>query len=294
MSDRVGQQPGNYRPVRKLGKGSSAKVYPGQYIFCLLIFTLSLLLPISTYATGRTVNKAYQPQSIADFPIVDPLYIYNQLDYLTSNFQSREAGFVANQGHDKFAAYWSQEMVKNPQGFGPQVRLAKASFDPTNSGNALTYTWNFGDGTIASGVGVNHTYSRVGSYTLTLIVTSPTGRRSISKTINVGTQPHTYSNPYSPLGGVNQFNPAVRLPVPDNNLTERPPLAPPVLAPTSTTYVSATATTDISTATATPSTQTTDSTGISLLPLIIAIAIVILSLLVLFVAMIVRRRKLWG
>lgn len=625
MSDRVGQQPGNYRPVRKLGKSRSAKVYPGQYICCLLIFTLSLLLPMSTYATSHTVNHAYQPQSIADFPIVDPLYIYNQLAYLTSNFQSREAGFVADQGHDKFAAYWSQEIVKNLQGFGSQVRRdefpihgwrerpaylpafnmevsvpgvthpeqemilgchydgkanstqsafddtsgcayelgvgkamgdywrshnvypartvrfvifdaeeqglfgsfhylnstingdlpnvlamfneeqsginyparflgklsnpfmpdyidvtplqdnaaypgrihlspaqrdhvihfrtlwrqaipsvfaqfqtigytslyyydrnnqnvsqpifspeqasnvhiqddpssnsdqvpfiyaglpvvtltgdqtyydpnppawaypydlpvdtlqmmntyvsgttrpdpslalglalpamlttwmlnqpdmlgqapsdgnpiaaisdigqtlvgqsisldAKASFDPTNSGNALTYAWNFGDGTTASGVGVNHTYSRVGTYTLTLTVTSPTGKRSISKTINVGTQPHTYSNPYSPLGGMNQLNPAVRLPVPDNNLPERPALASPVLAPTSTptTYVAATATTGISTATATPSTQTTDSIGIPLLLLIIGIAIVIIGLLVLFVAMIVRSRE---
>src|SRR6185437_13766236 len=65
--------------------------------------------------------RAVAPADNADFPVVDPLYIYNQLAYLTTNFQQREAGYVANQGHDRFAAYWSQEMARNLQGFDPQI-----------------------------------------------------------------------------------------------------------------------------------------------------------------------------
>src|SRR5258707_15851241 len=43
---------------------------------------------------------------------------------------------------------------------GQRISLdAKASFDPTNSSNPLTYAWNFGDGTTSNGVSVSHTYN---------------------------------------------------------------------------------------------------------------------------------------
>ncbi len=579
------------------------------YTCYMFFFTLSLLLPISTQASTHTAATSYHPLAVADFPVVDPIYIYNQLSYLTANFQGREAGYVANQGHDQFAAYWSQEMVKNLQGFGPQVRRdefsihgwrerlatlpafnmevsvpgithpeqevvlgchydgkanstqsafddtsgcayelgvgkamgdywrshhvypartvrfvifdaeeqglfgsfhylnstingdlqnvvamfneeqsginyparflgklsnpfmpdyidvtplqdnaaypgrihlsptqrehiirfrtlwqqaiaavfaqfqaagysslfyynnsnqntsqpifsadqesnvhiqddpssnsdqvpfiyaglpvvtltgdqtyyepdpppwaypydlpvdtlqmmdtyvsgttrsapalalglalpamlttwmlnqpdmlgqapadgnpiaaisdvgqtqvgqpvsldAIASYDPINSGDALTYNWDFGDGTTAGGVSVTHTYHTVGNYTLTLTVTSPTGKRIISKTINAGTEPTIYSNPYSPLGGINRLNPTVKIPVPDNNLPEQPPLAPPTLAPTSTTPTTATA---IPVPTTTPLAQATGTTSSSFPLLIIGIGIVVLAIIV--------------
>src|SRR5579872_2311404 len=92
------------------------------YSCYVILFTLSFLLPAGTYADTHAPFIVHQPSDIADFPVVDPAYIYNQLAYTTTNFQRREAGFVSNQGHDQFAAYWTQEMVKNLQGFGPQVR----------------------------------------------------------------------------------------------------------------------------------------------------------------------------
>jgi len=65
-----------------------------------------------------------------DFPAVDPNYIYNQLFYMVTHFQRREAGYnndvpPYDKGHDKFATYWAQEMVRDLQGFGPQVRQDK-------------------------------------------------------------------------------------------------------------------------------------------------------------------------
>ena len=70
---------------------------------------------------GSVAARARGPVDNTNFPVVDPLYIYNQLAYLTTNFQRREAGYVADQGHDHFASYWSQEMARNLQGFNPQV-----------------------------------------------------------------------------------------------------------------------------------------------------------------------------
>ena len=114
---------------------------------------------------------------------------------------------------------------------GQSITLdAKASFDPSNVGNALSYAWNFGDGVTTTGISVNHTYQRVGSYALTLTVTSPGGKRIISKTINVGSGPNYYSNPYSPLGGINRHNPAVTIATANNNLPAQPPLKPPLLS----------------------------------------------------------------
>src|SRR5437588_4864335 len=75
---------------------------------------------------GARVGAVRATADDVNFPIVDPVYIYNQLAYLTSHFQKREAGYVADQGHDHFAAYWAQEMARNLQGFHPQI--ARDSF----------------------------------------------------------------------------------------------------------------------------------------------------------------------
>jgi PKD repeat protein len=45
---------------------------------------------------------------------------------------------------------------------------ASGSSDP--NGDALTYTWDFGDGSTATGVTVDHTFSEAGTYTVSLVV----------------------------------------------------------------------------------------------------------------------------
>jgi hypothetical protein len=96
------------------------------YSCYVLVFMLSFLLPLGATANTNVSTIMHSTihfsQSSTDFPVVDPNYIYNQLAYTTTNFQARQVGYVVNAGHDRFAAYWSQEMVKNLQGFGPQVR----------------------------------------------------------------------------------------------------------------------------------------------------------------------------
>jgi len=93
-------------------------------IACLCAFVIGLLLPATVRAS--TPDTSYQRHALADFPTVDPDYIYNQLFYVATHFQHREAGYDNNlpvtvNGHDEFAAYWSQEMVHDLQGFGAQV-----------------------------------------------------------------------------------------------------------------------------------------------------------------------------
>ena len=92
---------------------------------CLCAFALGFLLP--TTACASTSRIAYQQRGPADFPTVDSNYIYDQLYYMATHYQHREAGFDNNlpvniNGHDEFAAYWTKEIVHDLQGFGPQVR----------------------------------------------------------------------------------------------------------------------------------------------------------------------------
>ncbi|HYX48622.1 MAG TPA: M28 family peptidase [Ktedonobacteraceae bacterium] len=98
---------------------------------------------------------------------------------------------------------------------------ARASYNPT--GNALTYTWDFGDGTQANGIAISHTYTRTGSYTLQLTVSSTDGTRTIRKVIDVVTQPISYNNPYAhdQQDGVPPVNPAVTLPTPNDQLSDK-------------------------------------------------------------------------
>jgi hypothetical protein len=91
--------------------------------YCLLVLTLSFLIPAAANATSR---NSFRLQAAADFPTVDPNYIYTQLYYMVTHFQGREAGYDNNlpvnmNGHDEFAAYWAQEMQRNFTGFGAQV-----------------------------------------------------------------------------------------------------------------------------------------------------------------------------
>ena len=96
-------------------------------ICCLCIVLTGIFSSVNTlisYAHRITSNN--QLHTLAEFPTVDPNYIYNQLFYMATTFRHREAGYDKNlavkyNGHDEFANYWAQEMTTNLAGFGPEV-----------------------------------------------------------------------------------------------------------------------------------------------------------------------------
>lgn len=94
-----------------------------------LVLLLCLAVTLTTSACAASATKPPSatatplPIATTDFAAVDPSYIYDQLFYMATHFQSREAGYPdSSAGHDGFAAYWAQEITRNLQGFGPTVR----------------------------------------------------------------------------------------------------------------------------------------------------------------------------
>jgi hypothetical protein len=94
-----------------------------------LALLLTLLLGACTTPTvnHQPTDTPEGPATRADFPTVDPGYIYDQLFTMATRYVHREAGYDTGlppdqNGHDEFAAYWAQEMTKQLDGFGPTVR----------------------------------------------------------------------------------------------------------------------------------------------------------------------------
>ncbi|HLZ64175.1 MAG TPA: M28 family peptidase [Ktedonosporobacter sp.] len=147
---------------------------------------------------------------------------------------------------------------------------AKTAFDPQNPGSPLTYAWDFGDGSKATGSEISHTYTTPGDYTLTLTASSSTGTRHVSKTIHVVTK----TTVYDPYGGYQPdgnppHNPAVVFPTPDDTLSDKVISSPIVAAATATTAASQPL------QITSPATQSNSPS----LPLIIGIAVLILAII---------------
>jgi len=82
-----------------------------------------LMLPVAS-AAGSPRHDGMRVS--APLPGIDPVFVYDQLAYMTSHFQRREAGYLTGSaGHAGFARYWTREMLRLLGSFG-----ARAQSDP--------------------------------------------------------------------------------------------------------------------------------------------------------------------
>ncbi len=100
----------------------------------------------------------------------------------------------------------------NPDGiyFGtvgtPLAFDGSGSSDP--DGTIVSYSWDFGDGTVGTGVSLSHTYAAVGTYTVTLTVTDNNGATNTDTVMaEIGSVPNAPpaadpNGPYSGTAGI--------------------------------------------------------------------------------------------
>ena len=98
----------------------------------------------------------------------------------------------------------------NPVAPGVAVGFdASASSDPDSGNSIVTYAWDFGDGTTASGVSLTHAFSLFDTYTVALTVTDTHGATSsIQQTVAVNLGNHT---PTADAGGPYMVAPGLSL-----------------------------------------------------------------------------------
>jgi len=157
---------------------------------------------MNTFANGSTQKATALTLSLG-LPAMLTTWMLNQPDILGAT--------AANTGPIAAVSDIGQTLV------GQSVALdASASYVPGNTAVPLSYAWDFGDGSTASGVTVNHTYQLPGTYTLMLTVASSASKLLVSKEITVVSQGVQYPNSYSAFqaSGVPPTNPAVVLPTP--------------------------------------------------------------------------------
>ncbi|WP_378177115.1 cellulase family glycosylhydrolase [Aquimarina sp. SS2-1] len=76
-------------------------------------------------------------------------------------------------------------------GVAPITINFDASGSMVSDGSALTYAWDFGDGTSGNGIAINHQYSNAGSYTVILTVANSDGISDTDSTTITITEPNT-------------------------------------------------------------------------------------------------------
>lgn len=91
-------------------------------------------------------------------------------------------------------------------GLPPLVVEFDAGDSRSPNGMIVSYEWDFGDGTSATGVRVGHTFREIGHHTVTLTVTDETGRSGrTTRTIKaLNRAPHAIFTVWPSIAGRNQ------------------------------------------------------------------------------------------
>ncbi len=138
-------------------------------------------MDISQYATSRSWD--FNSDGITDSSILSPIYTYTVPGTYTASLMVSNA----NGTNSKTAAIFALKPVPPVASFSSNVTSGTVPlnvvFSDTSTNTPTSWNWNFGDGTANSTqMNPTHTYSKAGSYTVTLTVRNTAGSNTVRKT----------------------------------------------------------------------------------------------------------------
>jgi PKD repeat protein len=155
-------------------------------------YAIQFLTAQRTYGVQQVVRVSVDGQSVGDFtPVINKYntYVSGTFSVAAGSHTITFAG-IDPSGGDATAFIDNVRLVLAPNLVaaasvsassayaGQSVTLAVSGSDP--AGGALTYSWDFGDGTTGSGNSVAHSYASPGTYTATVTISNAAGVKTLS------------------------------------------------------------------------------------------------------------------
>jgi PKD repeat protein len=146
--------------------------------------------PISTFiwdfGDGNIV-ELFSPQNLTHSYTTPGKYLVN---HTIINSQNKTSSFIKNITVENRAPVANFQVSSSNYNNGTPITFTSTSTDPDTGDSVKNLTWNFGDGSTASGSSAVHSYSQPGLYNVVLTATDSYGKSNSKSTVLNITRPN--------------------------------------------------------------------------------------------------------
>ncbi|MTK64220.1 MAG: PKD domain-containing protein, partial [Methanobacterium sp.] len=161
-----------------------------------------LTVQFNDQSTGNITSYAwdFNNDSIIDSTSANPSWTYSTPGtYTVTEIVTGPGGSNTLIKNDLITVNWTVPVANFTANTTKGASPLTVKFTDTSSNNPTSWLWDFGDGTTSTDENPTHTYSAVGNYTVTLMVSNSAGNSTLTQTnyINVfnGTAPSVNATP---------------------------------------------------------------------------------------------------
>ena len=162
-------------------------------------YTAAVMQPVTFNGTQTTSPSGRQLTYSWDFGDgmsgsgPNPIHIYGKQGAYTVSLTASDGVSLSGTASTQATVVAAPTEKITASAGGPYQNLTgqnivfDGSASTDNIGNALTYSWSFGDGTTGTGVQPAHSYTTIGSYVATVTVTSSTATATATASVTINT-----------------------------------------------------------------------------------------------------------